>query len=83
MTATAIAPELKEKTCTACNESWPADKEFFGYDRYSTDHLTSTCHACRSWSQKSRAAYGSQTKELSSLFAAFTQKTERTAQANS
>lgn len=83
MTATAIAAELEEKTCTACNESWPADKEFFSYDRSSEDRLSSTCHACRSWTQKSRAAYGAQTKDLTSLFTAFTQKQEHTPHINS
>lgn len=78
MTATTTAPELKEKTCTVCKESWPADREFFGFDRYSSDRLTHTCSACLNGSQSSHAAYGAQTKELSSLLAAFTQKPNHT-----
>lgn len=83
MTTTAIAPELKEKTCTACKESWPADREFFDFAPCNQDQLSDKCLACCSWSQKSRAAYGARTQQLSVLLSAFTQKTERTAQANS
>lgn len=47
---TANAPELKEKVCTSCDESWPADAEFFfscGRGR-----LMSECKACYNGSRR-------------------------------
>lgn len=84
MTATAIAPELKEKTCTACNESWPADKEFFFPGGKTKDGLMSKCKACYESKRRFRPSFsGSLTAELQGLFTQIIQKTEHTAHANS
>lgn len=46
-----IASELleeQEKYCSSCQESYPADTEFFYRDRRGRDGLRSTCKACYS-----------------------------------
>ncbi len=68
-TITAIAPELREKVCTSCDESWPADSEFFfsgGRGR-----LMSECKACYNGSRRppKQSESGVLTRILQGLYA--------------
>ena len=38
--------DFPEQTCTKCNESWPADTEFFFTDKLKKLGLSHTCKAC-------------------------------------
>lgn len=38
--------DFPEQTCTKCNESWPADTEFFFTDKLKKSGLSHTCKAC-------------------------------------
>ena len=40
--------EEEEKVCVSCQESYPADTEFFYRDRRQPDGLRSTCKGCYS-----------------------------------
>lgn len=82
MSATATTPEIQEKTCTACGESWPADREFFDFAPRNPDRLSNKCLACCRWRQTRSNRYGDATKELSLLLANFVQKTKQPAHAN-
>lgn len=41
-----IPTDFPEQTCTKCNESWPADTEFFFADKGKALGISSTCKAC-------------------------------------
>ncbi len=71
MSATAIAPEVQEKTCTACGESWPADREFFYSGGNTKDGLMYECKACydsRRRRRKKEAPRGVITQDLQGFF---------------
>lgn len=38
--------DFPEQTCTKCNESWPADTEFFFADKGKALGISNTCKAC-------------------------------------
>lgn len=38
--------DFPEQTCTKCNESWPADAEFFFADKTKELGISRTCKAC-------------------------------------
>lgn len=38
--------DFPEQTCTKCNESWPADTEFFFADKGKALGISHTCKAC-------------------------------------
>lgn len=75
-----------EKTCTKCQEQWPADTEFFHRERRNADGLTGECIACKASYDSYRIAgrfskrNGSLTRELQSLFTQLINKYEHTAQ---
>ena len=74
-----------EKTCTKCQEQWPADTEFFHQEKRNADGLTGECIACKArydwlrnagrWSQ----APGSLTQELQTVFNQLANKYEHAA----
>lgn len=79
MAITAIAPELNEKVCTSCDESWPADAEFFfsgGRGR-----LMSECKACYNSSRRPPKQHdsGALTRMLQAIYATHAAKGERDA----
>lgn len=66
----------KEKTCTHCGESWPADREFFTADRTKEDGLYGQCKACRADYYCKPRNFGRLTHNLCSVFTALTTKQE-------
>ena len=72
----------KEKTCTRCSESWPADAEFFATDRTKEDGLHDQCKACRVDCYYNRRNFGQLTKNLCGVFTALVTKQEQAALAN-
>lgn len=78
-------PSSLEKTCTKCQEQWPADTEFFHRERRNADGLTGECIACKASYDSCRSAgrfsksNGALTRELQSVFTQLINKYEHTA----
>lgn len=76
---------LEEKTCTHCNESWPADSEFFLRVPDNKDGLSGKCRACRAGYDRcrngtaSRHKAGQLTQNLCGVFSALVKKQEQAA----
>lgn len=74
-----------EKSCTKCQEAWPADTEFFHREPRNADGLTGECIACKShydsWRYGSRFTKpsGRMTQSLQGVFTAMIQKKEQLA----
>lgn len=41
-----LRSDFPEQTCSKCNESWPADTEFFVSDKAKALGIRDTCRAC-------------------------------------
>lgn len=72
----------KEKTCTRCGESWPADTEFFTTNRTQPDGLSERCKACIGDCYYNRRNFGQLTKNLCGVFTALVTKQEQAAITN-
>ena len=81
MTPIAIKSELLEKTCGTCEESWPADLEFFYSGGKTKDGLMSECKACYNDRRRPKAPLqsGRLTQGLQGLFSHLLQPTEQLA----
>lgn len=73
---------LKEKTCARCDESWPADTEFFTTDRAQPDRLSERCRACIGDCYYNRRNFGQLTQSLCGVFTALVAKQEHPALTN-
>ena len=85
MKTKAIKPSLVEKTCTKCQEQWPADAEFFHREPRNADGLTGECIACKASYDSYRISGrfskgpGSLTRGLQPFFTRLINKYEHTA----
>ncbi|WP_284336741.1 hypothetical protein [Comamonas sp. NoAH] len=71
--------EVAEKVCCDCNESWPADAEFFHRVPGNCDGLSGQCKACRSDYDRKRNRStnrkpGALTRDLQAMFATLTKQ---------